>query len=324
VRRSGPWLALGICFLLVGSTCWRHPGDPVLAAVRAPDGMGQRAYRHVAALCAIGPRFTSSMGWSQGLGYITGQLLELGLEPQKDTWVDELENLAFTNISVTIKGSSSDKIVIGCHHDTKRCSGHADAKHNFEFVGANDSGSGVGLLLELARVLRDRPTRATYELVFFDGEESLTWAWDEQRALFGSKRYVRRYQQARLDDAQAPIIRAFILLDMIGAKDLHIDDDTNSDPELKRIFGAAAKACGHGKYFYANRLAVSDDHLPFIRSTPPIPAIDLIDLHDNPQWHEATDTLEHISADSLHLLGEVVLTALPAIEARYFSSPEPR
>jgi len=307
--------------LIFGCTCTDpKPAIPPMTKAKAPLDLGFRAYGHVQTLVNYGPRHVGSKGWKQAIDFIMGELTDMGLEPRRDEWFNGKEQLSFTNISVTLKGTSKDKIVIGCHHDTKKCVGHHDPAHNFRFVGANDSGSGVGLLIELARILKNVEHVATYEFVFFDGEESLPWDWDKKRALFGSKRYVRHYVQARFDEPEnTPIIQAFILIDMVGAKDLQIDEETNSDKELRDIFYAAAKANGHEKYFYVDSLPVTDDHTPFLDDTK-VRCINLIDFEDNPHWHKASDALEHISADSLHLVGEVVLTALPAIETRFIAT----
>lgn len=317
---SRPALAAGICLLMLGCSTCKQLTKVALKPVQVPPNMGAMAKSHVTALVKMGPRPTASFGWSQALGYITQQLVGMGLSPKKDTWVDRGEQLEFTNISVRIPGKSKELIVIGCHHDTKKCSGHVDPANNFDFVGANDSGSGVGLLLELARFLKDRENQATFELVFFDGEESIGWEWDENQALFGSKRYVRNHQQRLIDDNATPWIQVFILLDMVGSKELSIDDDTNSDDALQEIFRSAAKAVGHEKYFFQSSLPVSDDHLPFLEAQ--IRSIDLIDLDHNDEWHKPTDTLEHISAASLQIVGEVVLTALPEIERRYIGKQQ--
>lgn len=316
-------IALGLCLLLIGSTCWRREPKPrpKIDPVKAPAAFGDRAYQHVAELVSFGERHSGSKGSLRGLKYLEDQLVAIdGLKPVRDEWEDKIEKIEFTNISVTLKGQSPHKIVIGCHHDTKNC--HTES-HDFFFVGANDSGSGVAMLIELARVLsakKDR--RATYELVWFDGEESLTWDWTHHRALFGSRHYVRRYEQSRIDNPEAPEIRAFVLIDMVGAADLHIDNETNSDQEFRDIFYAAAKALGHEKCFYKDKLAITDDHIPFLEATPKIRSIDLIDLENNSQWHTEDDTLMYISAKSLHLVGEVVLTALPALERLLFPKPD--
>ncbi len=298
--------------------CWQRgiPPDHQLQAAAASKQIGQRAYDHVARLVAFGPRHTGSPGWYQAVAYIKQELRKLGLTPERDRWVHAIENITFENIWVTFPGQSKDRVVIACHHDTKCCAGHEDPANNFDFVGANDSGSGVGLLLALAKELRNRKNVATFQLVFFDGEESIPFKWDLNRALFGSRRFLRRYQQQLLDLGGGPRIRGMVLLDMVGAKDLQIDDETNSDRRLHGIFRAAAKACGHERYFFQHRHAVTDDHIPFLDDR--IPAIDLIDIYDNPQWHTAHDTLEHLSPQSLQIVGEVVLTALPGLERLLF------
>lgn len=327
-QRSRNLIAFAL-LLAVGAACWQQrmqakSRNLTLQPVAAPTDLGQVAYRHVEKLCSFGERYTGSVGWRLSTTYIYQQLKELGLKPTRDRWRDPKEGLDFCNVLVTIPGKSKDRILIGCHHDTKKCKGHKNPEHNFTFIGANDSGSGVGLLLALARSLAAvKDPDVTYELVFFDGEESVPFVWDIGRALFGSRRYVRNYIQDRIDKPELPKVRAFVLLDMVGAKDLHIDDEENSDRKLHNIFRAAARAAGHGAYFFEHAHKVTDDHIPFIEDTE-IPCIDLIDLWDNPEWHTSADTLEHISAQSLHIVGEVVLTALPELERQYFPERRPQ
>lgn len=321
--RTRVLLPFAACAALA-ATC-RHdpppaPAPPRPASELAPAGLGERAYEHVAALVALGPRHPGSPGWAQAVDYIAAELRELGLEPKRDRWTDPAENLAFENISAVIPGRSPDRILIGCHHDTKKTEGHPTPEHNFHFVGANDSASGVGLLLALAAELRGKDRDATIEVVFFDGEESLDWAWNQgKRALFGSRRFLANEREAELLGRGRGKLRAMVLLDMVGAKSLQIDEETNSDPELVGLVRAAATRLGVGSYFFARRIAVSDDHLPFVQAG--IPAIDLIDIADNPQWHTPQDTLEHISAESLQIVGAVVLEVLPDIERRYVPAP---
>lgn len=299
------------------ATCGMDPSPLMLTPRPTPPDLGTKAYVHVEKLVSFGARDTGSPGWRQAVDYMVQTLRGHGLQPVVDRWYDAQEDLTFENVIVTLPGRVQDRIVIGCHHDTKKTHGHDNPDHNFAFVGANDSGSGVGLLLALAELLASqKELDATYELVFFDGEESRTWHWNEgERALFGSRRYVRSQREAALLGTGRGTIRAFILLDMVGAKDLQIDDELNSDPGLKKIIAASAAACGHQQYFFKKSLHVSDDHLPFLEVG--IPAIDLIDLADNPQWHTPDDTLEHISAESMQIVGEVVFTALPEVERQF-------
>ena len=285
---------------------------------RAPSRFGEQAMEHARQIVAFGPRNPARQptpGWSQQISYISNQLQKLGLTVEQDVWTDRRELITFTNISTVIPGARSERIIIACHHDTKCTQGHPEARHNFDFVGANDGASGVAALLSLAPVLIARDNEATFQLVFFDGEESLDWDWNAgARALFGSKRFVRRHRDAELTD-NAPRIAAVLLLDMVGRTNLHIQEELYSTYELREIAYGAAVATGHQQQFFLVAEAASDDHKPFLDVG--IPAIDLIDLKNNPHWHKPTDTLENISAESIQKVADVVLTMLPEIERRY-------
>lgn len=286
-----------------------------LAAVRAPTDLGERALEHVKKLVELGPRNPGTPGWTRQLDYLQKCLEAQGLTVQRDTWTDRKELVTFTNLWTSIPGRKKERIVLCCHHDTKCTKGHPDPAHNFDFVGANDGGSGVALLIELAAELRRTPRDATIDLVFFDGEESLDWAWnDAARALFGSKRFAMKHREALLLGQEARI-EALILLDMVGRKDLHIQEELYSTPRLRSILWSAAVACGHDAHVFRTAEAAADDHVPFLDVG--IPCVDLIDLQGNPNWHTATDTVDNMSAASLQKTADIVLTMLPEVERAY-------
>jgi hypothetical protein len=290
---------------------------------KVPVLFGEKAFLHVQSLVAMGPRYFGQPGWSKQLTYIEQQLKKAGITSKRDTWTDRKELITFSNVTATIPGRSKQRIVLACHHDTKCTTGHPDNAHNFHFVGANDGASAVALLLELAPILKKRENQATIDLVFFDGEESLDWNWNEAaRALFGSKRYVKRHRDALLL-GEEPRIEAMVLLDMVGSKHLHIQEELYSTTLLRRLCWSAAVATGNQKYFYQDHRAeaAADDHKPFLDVG--IPAIDLIDLNSNPTWHTPQDTVENMDPDSIRKVADVVLTMLPAIEQAYIKQPMP-
>jgi len=289
-----------------------------LEPIRAPKDLGKQAMDHVRAVVAFGPRYPgnpAAPGWTLQLDYIERQLKTLGLEVVRDTWTDRKELITFTNLSAVIPGRKKERIVLACHHDTKCTKGHPNPEHNFHFVGANDGGSAIGVLLALAPVLQAAERDATIELVFFDGEESLDWVWnDAARALFGSKRYCKKHRDALLVGEESRI-EALVLLDMVGRTDLHLQEETYSTPRLRTILWSAAVACGHQEHVFQRAELASDDHKPFLEAG--IPSLDMIDLNGNPHWHKPTDTLENVSAASLQLTADLVLTMLPEIERVY-------
>jgi hypothetical protein len=109
-------------------------------------------------------------------------------------------------------------------------------------------------------------------------------------------------------------IKAHILVDMVGDRDLRLKRDLNSTTWLTDIVWAAAKARKLDTYFVPQTTQIEDDHIPFMQAG--VPSVDVIDL-EYQAWHTAGDTLDAVSARSLQVVGDVVLAALPQIEARF-------
>jgi glutaminyl-peptide cyclotransferase len=201
------------------------------------------------------------------------------------------------NVVAVLPGRRPDVIMLAGHYDTKLFK-------EFTFVGANDGGSSAALLLELTRRLAAAPRDYTYWLVWFDGEEARV-QWTERDSLYGSRRLAADLAR----DKRLPA--AMILVDMIGDRDLGIRRETHSAGWLTEIVWEAAARLGYGRHFLRDTLPVEDDHVPFLRLG--VPATLLIDF-DYPPWHTADDTLDKVSAQSLAVVGEVVLEALPSVE----------
>ena len=262
----------------------------------------ERAFEDLRQMVAIGPRPAGSAGIRQTRAYITKQMQAVGLEVKEQAFMatTPVGQVPMANLIVTLPGKRPDRILIASHYDSK-------PETAFVFVGANDSGSSTALLMELARVLKDKPREFTYELVFFDGEE----AWGEWATgnTFGSRYYVDAAKKA----GTLGSVKALVLLDMIGERGLQIRQDLNSTRWLNDIVWRVAGQLGHQRTFIADITAVEDDHMPFINAG--VPAIDLIDL-DYPAWHTAQDTLDKIDPMSMKIVGDVVVAALPEIESR--------
>jgi glutaminyl-peptide cyclotransferase len=202
------------------------------------------------------------------------------------------------------------------------------------FVGANDPGASVATLLELGRVLgasQPQP-KLTYWLVFFDGEEAFCEDWDECHNpnpadpatplpdnTYGSRHYVSRLR----DNQELSRVRALILLDLMGSKNLDLGRDTMSTRWLQDIVWRTAREVGYGKYFVDRPEGVGgDDHEPFVKAG--IASLDLIQLSTYPYWHRADDTLDKVSAQSMKIVGDVVLASLPKIVEHAAGKPAAR
>lgn len=265
---------------------------------------GGRALEHLRAVVGFGPRPAGSSAADQTRRYIKAQMAAIGVQVAEQAFDARtpIGQVKMVNLCATIPGARPGRIILAGHYDTK-------VFKQFRFVGANDAGSSTAFLIEMARVLKARKNPWTIELVFLDGEEAvIDWYLGDDHT-YGSRHYV---EEARRTGTLAGI-KAMILVDMIGDRDLQIKRETNSTSWLTDLIWASAGSLGYGAIFVSDRFTVEDDHMPFLQAG--VPAVDLIDL-DYPPWHTAEDTLDKVSARSMEVVGRVLAAALPKIEGR--------
>lgn len=273
----------------------------LLQTPAAPSFDSNRAWEHLRQLVGFGPRPAGSAAIEQSRTYIKNQLSAIGVPVTEQAWDDPTPTgrVHMVNLIATIPGTSKNRLVIGGHYDTK--------KFPFRFVGANDGGSSAAFLIELARVLKARRNAMTIELLFLDGEEAVL-DWTGTDHTYGSRHYVAEAKRT----GSLASLKAFVLVDMIGDRDLQIKRDLNSTTWLTDIIWAAAQKQQLSS-FRPDRVQIEDDHLPFMDAG--VPSVDVIDL-EYPAWHTAGDTLDAVSARSLQVVGDAIVAALPQIETR--------
>jgi glutaminyl-peptide cyclotransferase len=232
-------------------------------------------------------------------------LTESGWTVQRQTFTDDTPKgaIEFTNIRARFVGSSADsgdavwkrptQVLLASHYDTKRY-------ETIDFVGANDPGSSIAALLEIARITAAKPDLARrLELVFFDGEEAFV-SYTPNDGLFGSRHYAQQYRKWP-EEIQ---FDAGILLDMVGDKDLNVRIPSNSPAELTTHLLVAASELGTRKFFGTSPTALTDDHVPL--NGAGLPTIDVIDF-DYKYWHTGSDTIDKLSPESLETVGQAVV-----------------
>jgi Zn-dependent M28 family amino/carboxypeptidase len=273
--------------------------------LQAPGALfdSSRAWEHLRQIVSLGPRPAGSAAIDETRAYIKSQLAAAGVQVREQAWIDRtpLGPVRMVNLVATIPGESKNRLIIAGHYDTKRFA-------EFRFVGANDGGSSAAFLIELARVLKARRNALTLEILFLDGEEAVV-EWRDDDNTYGSRHYVETARR----DGSLGTLKAMVLVDMIGDRDLRLRRDLNSTPWLTDLIWNAAREARLGAYFSMETTQIEDDHLPFIRAG--IPAVDLIDF-EFPPWHTAGDTLDAVAAGSLQVVGDALLAALPAFEAK--------
>ena len=218
------------------------------------------------------------------------------------------------NYIVRYPGKKDGIIVLATHYETNY------PLKDINFVGANDGAVTTALLIEIGNYLRIHPPQGySIWLLFDDGEEALR-EWSSSDSLYGTRHLAAKWSQ----DGTLAKIKAFLLADMIGDKDLNIDHDDNSTPWLRDLLVTAAKNTGHSASIYKNSYpGLQDDHLPFAQRG--VPVLDLIDIDYGPPTqehpeggfhHTELDTIDKISPKSLQIAGDLFLELIRLINLR--------
>lgn len=299
------------------------PGPPLESLVS-----GERAWEDLAALVAIGPRPPGSPALEETRDYLETRLASLGWSVERDEFTarDPLgEEHSFVNLRARYAGPGAARRraaplgVLAAPYSTKRFA-------SYEFVGANDGGSGAALLLEFASALSERPGLASrIEIVLLDGEEAFGPRVTQRDGLYGSRRYAAAWQSA--PPAKRP--RWAMIFDGLGGADVRlraaarlpgeslrelralseggyaIDVDA-LEQSLARLSGDlldAAEDLGLRREAGISPDYLLGSHLPF-GVVAGVPAILLTD----PAYayrHSPSDTLDRLSPDSLEIAGRV-------------------
>jgi glutaminyl-peptide cyclotransferase len=282
------------------------------AADPGVDGFsGKRAYDYVAKQVAFGPRPPGSDAIHQLQAYLLDQLNGFGCKVDVDDFHANTPegSIAMKNITAKIPGSSPNVILLATHYDTDTIDPHDQKMTNF--VGADDGGSSTGLMLEMARVLCGKPQPATIWIVFFDGEEALQH-WSDTDGTYGSREMAAKLALS----GQLAHVKALVLADLVGSKDLRLrreDNSVTSGAWLTDMIWATAAKLGYQSVFLSAHAAFEDDHLPFVARK--VPSADIIRCCSDeiPYWHTPQDAMDKIGAQSLQIVGDVILTSLPEI-----------
>jgi glutaminyl-peptide cyclotransferase len=291
--RRGLGVSLGVAALVAG-LLGAAPAEPVRFD-------GAAAFRHIERLVAIGPRPAGSRGAERTRQYLLTELKRSAIDTRVQPFEADTPHgrLRMANVIAVLPGRRPDVILVGGHYDTKWF-------RDIRFVGANDGGSSTALLLELARTLAARPREFTYWITFLDGEEARE-TWSASDSLYGSRHLAAQLARAKR------LPRAALVADMIGDRDLAVRREGSSTAWVTDLIWSAARRLRYEAHFLSEPIAVEDDHVPFLQVG--VPAALLIDF-DYPPWHTAEDTIDKVSAESLTVVGEVLLDALPTIEER--------
>ncbi|MGB6729050.1 MAG: M28 family peptidase [Terracidiphilus sp.] len=301
---------LGIAALVLFTPLAATAQHPSTGSGQAFDGA--KAYEYAREFAAIGPRWPTGPGHAKAEEFLRAHFLHDQREEDTFTADTPIGPVRMCNFIIRYQGTKPGVIVLGTHYETNY------PLRNINFVGANDGASTTGLLMAIADRLRAETANGkklegySVWLVFFDGEEAIQ-EWSQTDSTYGSRHLAAKWGR----DGTLGQIKAFMLADMIGDKDLDIQRETNSTGWLVSLVAEAAKKFGYQRYFFQKDMAVEDDHLPFVERD--VPSIDVIDLDygpNNSYHHTAQDTMDKISAHSLTIDGDVFMETIRLIDQR--------
>jgi glutaminyl-peptide cyclotransferase len=268
----------------------------------------KRALGYLDVVCRIGPRISGTEGMTKQQELLTKHFEGLGgkVRLQKFTARQRSQgrNVEMANLIVSWHPDRQRRVILCSHYDTRPIADQEPNRNDWTkaFVSANDGGSGVALLMELAHHMKDLPTEVGVDFVFFDGEEYVFDRDDEY--FFGSKHFAAEYRRAKGPTKYT----AAVLLDMVGGKNARFPIEQNSwwkaNGLVREVWGIAGEL--GVRNFVADEFSefpVEDDHIALNRGG--IPAIDIIDFK-YPHWHRLTDTPDKCSGESLENVARVL------------------
>ena len=278
----------------------------------APALRGERALELVARQLEFGPRVPGTEGHRRAGDWIDSLLRANADTVVVQEWTHVTttgDTLPLRNFIARYNPAATQRVMLLAHWDTRP---FADAQGSADttapVMGANDGGSGTGVILALSEVLDSIAPSVGVDLLLVDGEDYGEFDAARHDVLLGSKHYAAN----RLPPAD-PMYA--ILLDMVGDRDPEFYHEGNSvvgAPDVVELVWETAREMGYGDVFLPGvRHTVVDDHIPLLEAG--IRAIDVIDFDyglNNAYWHTTEDTMDKLSARTLGIVGDVMLAVI--------------
>ena len=271
------------------------------------------AYYYIESQVKFGPRVPNTESHRKCAAWLSSELCRHGAtvyEQHANLKAFDGTNLDAINIIGQFNEDANNRILLLAHWD---CRPWADAdpnpaNHKVAVDGANDGASGVGVLLEIARLIGERNSDKGIDILFLDAEDWGTEGDDDSWAL-GAKYFVNNPFKPGYMPAEA------ILLDMVGGHNAvfrrEYFSEINAPALVDKLWNVAAQS-GYSSRF-SNELggAITDDHVEFLKAG--IPAIDIIEYNANsetgfnPTWHTASDNMSGIDRETLKAVGQTIV-----------------
>lgn len=326
MKKSKSWsLALIAIMVLSVVSCGSNSKTAVTTdqqeAVEVPVFDADSAYSYVDAQVAFGPRVPNTAAHVACGNYLARKLESFGAvvtNQYADLTAFDGTILKARNIIGTYKPETKRRVLLFAHWDSRKWADkdRDPANHHKPILGANDGASGVGILLEIARLIQQQEPAIGIDIIFFDAEDYgapdfYDGPHKDEYWCLGSQ-YWSRFPHVPGYNA-----RYGILLDMVGGPNTTFYREYFSEKYARNVNNKVwkmARKLGYERYFIDEQGGgVTDDHLP-VNQIARIPSIDIVPNEvDNPHstfgstWHTIHDTMEFIDKSTLKAVGQTVL-----------------
>ncbi|MEO9885654.1 MAG: M28 family peptidase [Balneola sp.] len=280
-----------------------------------PEFSSDSAFKYIKTQVDFGPRVPNTYGHVKTREFLESKLKEYAgsnsVFSQEFTEEGYGETLEMANIIAAFNTSSADRIMLSAHWDTRPRADQDTSRTGEYIAGADDGASGVGVLIELARIFSENPPPIGVDIVLFDGEDYGTQG-DLKKYFLGSRYWSKNPPVPGYNP------RFGILLDMVGAERAVFPKESYSmsyAPNLVNELWSIASEKGYSDIFLNEAGAgVLDDHY-IIYENAKIPTIDIINhtvgadgnIRFAPHWHTHKDDLPIIDTNTLQAVGDVIV-----------------
>lgn len=280
------------------------------------------AYYFIAKQTAFGPRVPNTPAHEACGDFLIQQLVAYGAKVTQQSFTATAYDgtqLKGRNIIGSYNPQSSERILLCAHWDTRPYADYdPDPKnHHTPIDGANDGGSGVAVLLELARLMQQKAPHIGVDILFFDAEDygTPTFVDDDKEDTWclGSQHWGRNPHTPQYK------ARYGILLDMVGGNNATFRKESISmrfAPQIVDKVWSKAIELGYGSYFLQSiGGAITDDHL-YVNLLTDIPCINIIDYDPRRKesfpdtWHTVEDNLDNIHKETLQVVGQTLVEVI--------------
>lgn len=292
----------------------------VTGNVAAPDFNADSAYYFIEKQVAFGPRIPGTPAQAKCAAWMASTLTSYGAKVTVQDLQVALYNgkqVPCKNVIGSFNPDAAKRILLCAHWDTRPWSDRDSTNQKSSFEGADDGGSGVGVLLEIARLLGHHTSNVGVDIVFFDVEDYGPPSWEEEHREERPTEYCLGTQEWA-NNPHVPNYRAYygILLDMVGAKNATFPQEGMSlqyAPSVVQNVWSTAGSLGYGNLFtFEKTVGITDDHV-FVNKLNGTPCIDIINMDKTSphgfarHWHTQRDNMDIIDKATLKAVGQTLL-----------------